>query len=163
MNEKLLSFLFALLIMGPSFGFSPIMGNLKVNQASCGGESFLWKKHDNVILSGNYLVLAGKFEKDIPVAGEECRFEDRYLRTDSDLEVQKDGTAIERSQLVAQKRIIKCFNYSKSNEAEVSTKEIESPLLRTTIEMEGHDFKMTLEERTLCDGQVVLDLSHNIP
>lgn len=163
MLAKILIGVFGVFITFQSLGFSPIMGNLKVSQAQCGGESFLWKKHDNVILSGNYLVLGGKYEKDIPVDGEECRFEDRYLRTEAELEVQKNGVAIENSQLVAQKRVITCHNFSKSNEGVVTTKEIEAPLLKVRIEMEERDFRITLEERNLCDGEVTLEATHNIP
>lgn len=162
-KNLLLSLLLFCVGLSSAFGFSPIMGNLKVNQAECRGESFLWKKHDSVILSGSYLVLGGSYEKDIPVQGEECRFEDRYLRRDAELDIQKDGTAIERASLVAQKRVITCFDYTKASEPKKTVSEIESPLTRVVVEMQGRDFKVTLEERDLCDGEVVLELSHNIP
>ena len=159
---KNLCLLCVLLMTVSSYGFSPIMGNLKVNQATCGGESFLWKKHDNIILSGSYLVLGGKFEKDIPVQGEECRFEDRYVRSEAELEIQKDGSAIENAQLVAQKRVITCFQAGNSVEADIKTVEIESPLLKSKVVMEGRDFRITIEERELCDGEVVIEAAHNI-
>lgn len=143
--------------------FSPLMGNFKVIGAKCSGESFLWKKHDKVVLSGDVLAIGGVFEKIDSEENEECRFQDIYRRVKQSSSFT-NGDAREVSVLLPQFRRVGCWktaNGERVGEATMAESKVETPLPMVEINKVGSRFEITIEERDLCDSEVKLELTHN--
>ncbi len=158
-------FVFTILSLSvASFGqrFSPLMGNFKVVSAQCSGESFLWKKNDSVVLSGNILAIGGVHEKIEMEENEECRFQDIYSRIRQSSSFNGDE-AREESVLVSEFKRIACWklvNGERVGDPVIVKEKIVTPLSVVEIQKKGSQVNMTIEERDLCDSQVTLELAH---
>lgn len=157
-------FLFLALLLGLSVqaGESPIVGNLKVVSAQCGGDKFLWKKSDEIILTGELLVLGGNFEKEDQSADEACRVQDIYKRVQDSLKLTSAG-AHEDARLIPVKRRVTCWkvgDVKSMNNPDVSEEEIIAPLEEISLHQFEKRVTASLEESELCQTRVELELSH---
>lgn len=161
MKFALFSVLFA--VMASSHAFSPLMGNFKIVNANCGGEQVLWKKHDKVKLTGNFLVLTGKMETESE--NRECRFGDIYTRVSSNLS-DVNGNVTEIAALKPEARKIECFDLVDgqriSEKGEVKIVEIEAPLTVFKGVKEGSSVSIQVDENELCQGVAIFNLDHSL-
>jgi hypothetical protein len=158
-------FVFTILSLSfASFGqrFSPLMGNFKVVSAQCSGESFLWKKNDSVVLSGNILAIGGVHEKIEMGENEECRFQDIYTRVKQSSSFSGDE-AREESVLISEFKRITCWklkNGERIGNPVIVKEKVVNPLSMVEIQKKGGQIDITIDERDLCDSQVTLELAH---
>lgn len=156
--QVLFSFVVLALTMSPVIqAASPkaIIGKFKVIKASCGGESFLWKKQDKVISVGGVLFVKGNDLED------NCRFEDRYRKEKVEV-VSKDNSLEENYELKAVGRKVYCFNQEGvAGGVLVKNVPMVEPLSQVTLKRENGNISLKMSEFELCDGEVELELAHD--
>lgn len=140
---------------------SVIIGKFKVIIAKCDGESFLWKKQDKIVSTGDILLVKGDYVADD--AEGDCRFEDSYKKVRKDLNV-KENQVEETYELKAVERKVYCFDRAIAS-GEDSDKNKVSPadesLGKMSLTKKGHSISMKISEEELCEGEVTLELAHD--
>ncbi len=139
-----------------------IIGKFKVIMAKCDGESFLWKKQDKMVSSGDVLIIRGDYV-DTNSYESTCRFEDRYQRVRTDLKVAEKEVS-EVYSLKGIERTITCFNESAASEAmipQVKKVPMNAQLDRVVLTKEDNKISAKLPEYDLCAGEVTLELDHD--
>jgi len=153
----------ALILSHSSLGSSPLMGNYSVVKATCEDFSFVWKKHDRVVFTGEKMVLSGLSES--IEESKKCRFEDVYLLKSAQSDL-KNGTYHKTAQLAATTRIETCINlddeFVMASDADKKRMEIPENQILQEIQAQkkGRTITLKIRDRASCDELLEIELTH---
>ncbi|MEC7278245.1 MAG: hypothetical protein VXV96_18125 [Bdellovibrionota bacterium] len=137
-----------------SSGFAteaPVIGKFDIESAQCDGERFLWKKHDQIIISQKVLALEGEMTERSSEE-EKCRFQDVFR-------LNEDGV------FEGSSRNIICYDVidgEKASKARVEVVEVMNQVLKVDKERISTGAKVSLIGMELCQGELSLELSYSI-
>lgn len=144
--------LLCLLFLSSGFATeAPVIGKFDIESAHCDGEQFLWKKHDQIIISQKVLALEGEMTERNSEE-EKCRFQDVFR-------LNEDGV------FEGSSRNIICYdviNGEKASKARVEVVEVMNQVLKVEKERISTGAKVSLIGMELCQGELSLELSYSI-
>ncbi len=150
--KRLVTILFFILASLAFAKGNQVVGKFDIDSAQCDGDNFLWKKHDQIILSQKVLAFEGiQREED----DELCRFQDVYRLN------EESKTVYTSSQ-----RNILCWKLEegeKSSKAKVDVESTPPKSLSIKTESRARGAKLTIEGTSLCPGILTMDLSFHLP
>ena len=126
---------------------APVLGKFNIESAQCDGESFLWKKHDQVIVSQKVIAFEGVHSEE---ENSLCRFQEVYRMNE---EVKGIFTTSQKNLL--------CWEMVAGKKASKANVTVEStPLKSLSIQAESKSrgAQLTIEGTELCQGVLILDL-----
>lgn len=149
---KTIIVLFFIAFAGQSFGEDNFpVGKFDIDSAQCDGENFLWKKHDQIIISKKVIAFEGVHSED---ENELCRFQDVYRLNQDIKEIYTSS----------QKNLL-CWQMLGGEKSSKATVKVESTPIRSLnikAKSKARGAELSLEGTELCSGKLTMDLSFHI-